>query len=235
VTSFSTLEGQVRGVRRTTRIGLLCAGLLAASSLAVWGYREPLLVRIGQLLIHSDAPRHADLIYVLAGDFWGSRVLRGCELGARGYAGHVLFGGGLYAGQYEGDMSVQFAVEHGYARQLFLAVPLRASSTIEEAIELGPVFRHLGARSVILVTSDYHSQRVDLVFRLFVSGIRFYTVAAPDKVFDVNSWWKTENGRRVFFLECRKMLGTLLNRVELLGSRPRGGDSATRDRSGEQG
>jgi uncharacterized SAM-binding protein YcdF (DUF218 family) len=213
VTSFSTLEGQVRDVRRTTRIGLLCAGLLAASSLAVWAYREPLLVRIGQLLIHSDAPRHADLIYVLAGDFWGSRVLRGCELGARGYAGHVLFSGGLYAGQYEGDMSVQFAVERGYPRQLFLAVPLRASSTIDEAIELGPVFRRLGARSVILVTSDYHSQRAALVFRLFLPSIRFYSVPAPDKVFDANTWWKTESGRRVFFSECRKMLGTLLTKA----------------------
>ncbi|HEX4595936.1 MAG TPA: YdcF family protein, partial [Bryobacteraceae bacterium] len=129
---------------------------LLASLLAAWVFREPLLVSAGQFLIRSDAPDKADLIYVLAGDFWGSRVLAGSELGARGYAKQVVFSGGLYADDYEGDMSIRFAVEHGYPRPLFLAVPLQARSTIEEAVELRPIFERLRAKRVILVTSDYH-------------------------------------------------------------------------------
>ena len=196
----------------------LLPALLALALLAAWVFREPLLVSAGKLLIRSDTPQKADLIYVLAGDFWGSRVLAGSELGARGYANQVVFSGGLYADNYEGDMSIQFAVDHGYPRPLFLSVPLRAQSTIEEAIELRPIFERLRAKRVILVTSDYHSRRVGLVFSLFVPGVRFCIVSAPDKVFDVASWWKTENGRRVLFSEYSKMFGTLLARVRRLDS-----------------
>ena len=187
---------------------------LTGSLLALWVFREPLLVMLGEFLIRSETPQKADLIYVLAGDFWGSRVLVGSELGARGYAPHVLFSGGLYADAYEGDMSARFAVEHGYPEHLFLAVPLHARSTVEEAMELQPVFQRLHAKRVILVTTDFHSRRAALVFRLFVPGVQFYVVAAPDKVFDATTWWKTDSGRRLCFAEYSKMLGTLITRAE---------------------
>ena len=183
----------------------LLFGLLLA-----WLFREPLLVSAGKLLIRSDSPEKADLIYVLAGDFWGNRVLVGSQLGARGYAQRVLFSGGIYQGAYEGDMSVRFAVDHGYPQQLFLAAPLTAQSTIEEAIELRPIFQRLRAKSVLLVTSDFHSRRAALAFRLFIPGVHFLMVAAPDTVFDPNSWWKSPGGRRLVFSEYEKILGTFL-------------------------
>ncbi len=196
---------------KSTFIGCLLALFAAASVLALLVYLRPAL--LGQALVVSDPLERADLIYVLAGDFFGSRVLLGADLGARGYAPRVLLSGGRYGDQYEGDMAINFAVEHGYSRSLFCPVRLDATSTIDEARAMGPVFTRMGARKIILVTSNFHSRRVALVFRLFLPGLRFRVEAAPDLKFDPNSWWKTQPGRDLLLSEYKKLLGTLAMRA----------------------
>src|SRR5579864_7525844 len=116
---------------KNSLIRWLLAAAAAASLLALLIYLRPAL--LGQALVVSDPVEKADLIYVLAGDFFGSRVLLGAELGARGYARQVVLSGGRYGDQYEGDMAADFAVEHGYPRALFCPVQLDALSTIDEA------------------------------------------------------------------------------------------------------
>jgi uncharacterized SAM-binding protein YcdF (DUF218 family) len=196
---------------KNTFLGCLLAAFAAACVLALLVYLRPAL--LGQALVVSDPLEKADLIYVLAGDFFGSRVLLGADLGARGYAQRVLLSGGRYGDQYEGDMAVSFAVEHGYPRSLFCPVRLDAVSTIDEARAMGPIFSRMGARRIILVTSNFHSRRVGLVFRLFLPGFRFRVEAAPDLKFDPNSWWKTQPGRDLLLSEYKKLLGTLAVRA----------------------
>ena len=117
---------------------LVSASVLACVIvLIVW--RKQVLTGVGQSLVVSDPLEKADLIYVLAGDFFGSRVLLGAELGARGYAPRVLLSGGRYQNSYSGDLAVQFAIEHGYQPTLFSAVRMDAPSTMEEARSMGPV------------------------------------------------------------------------------------------------
>jgi uncharacterized SAM-binding protein YcdF (DUF218 family) len=192
--------------------------VLAASGAIVlmWVLRQPVLTSLGAFLVCSEPPQKADLIYVLAGDFLGNRVLVAAGLGAQGYARQVIVGGGPYQDSYQGELAIRFAVEHGYRRDLFVPVRLRARSTIEEAIELRPIFERLGVKRIILVTTNYHSRRAALVFHLFLPGFQFSTVAAPDKSFDTDSWWRTQKERRIFFLEYSKIVGTLLRRVKLV-------------------
>jgi uncharacterized SAM-binding protein YcdF (DUF218 family) len=192
----------------------LILGFAAGSLLGLWTFREQFLITLSRFVVCSDPPQKADLIYVLAGDFWGSRVLLGAELGARGYAQRVIYSGGAYQNSFQGDLAIRFAVQHGYSRRLFQSVRTTARSTIEEARELRPVFERLGAKRVLLVTAAHHSRRTDLAFRLFLPGIQFFTVAAPDRDFEVASWWKTEPGRRVFFSECWKIIATLMIRAK---------------------
>lgn len=184
--------------------------LLTGALLALVSLREQALTALGQALVRSDVPEKADLIYVLAGDFWGSRVLVGADLGARGYAKRVVLSGGQYQDKNSGDMAVDFAVQHGYTRCLFYSVHLNGPSTIDEAREIGPVFQRLGARRIILVTSNFHSRRAGLVFRLVLPAYNFQVVAAPETDFDPASWWKNEHARRLCFSEYQKIAGTLL-------------------------
>src|SRR6185503_17160025 len=105
--------------------------------------------------------------------------------------------------------AVRFAVSKGHPPDLFLTVRHHARSTIEEAIALEPELRRLGARRILLVTSNYHSRRAALVFRLFVPRVEFRTVAAQHRQLQPLSWWKSAQGRGIVFSEYSKMLGTL--------------------------
>lgn len=187
------------------KIGVMLAALLVFSV-----FHEPILAACGDLLVVSSTPQQSDLIVVLAGDFFGSRVLKGAELGSRGYAKHVLISGAPYRDTYECDLAVRFAVEKGYDPRLFLTAGHHAKSTIEEALALGAELRRLGAKHVTLVTSDYHSRRALLVFRLFLPDFQFHGVAAPTEHFQARSWWKQSESRALVFSEWSKIVGTVL-------------------------
>jgi uncharacterized SAM-binding protein YcdF (DUF218 family) len=194
--------------------GVLSATLLISLSclVALPSVRTAALIGLGRFLVLSEPLEQADLIYVLAGDFFGNRVLLGADLGARGYAKQVLLSGGPYNDKYESDMAVDFAVEHGYPRSLFCPVRLGVQSTIDEARAMGSVFDRMGAKRIILVTSSFHSRRAALVFRLFLPRFRFRMAAASVQEFDPGSWWKQQQSRHLFYSEYQKMLGTLLIR-----------------------
>ncbi len=105
--------------KRRSRL-LISAGLIALLlGLILLTFRHRVLVALGGSMAVSDPLEHADLIYVLAGDFWGSRVLLGAKLGAQGWAPQVILSGGRYMDRWASDMAVDFAVQHGYPRSLF--------------------------------------------------------------------------------------------------------------------
>jgi uncharacterized SAM-binding protein YcdF (DUF218 family) len=178
---------------------------------------QRVLSGLGRFLVVSDPLEHADLIYVLAGDFWGSRVLMGANLGSQGWAPKVIMSGGRYQDRYASDLAVDFAVEHGYPRSLFLPIRLEALSTIEEARSMGPIFHRLGAKRIILVTSNFHSRRAAQVFRTFLPEFSFRIEGVPDNAFDVHAWWQTPRERHLLYSEYEKIAGTLLARFNLVG------------------
>jgi uncharacterized SAM-binding protein YcdF (DUF218 family) len=178
-------------------------------------FRERVLAELGDSLVVSDPLEHADLIYVLAGDFWGSRVLLGANLGAKGWAPRVILSGGRYQDRSASDMAVDFAVEHGYPRSVFLPIRLEALSTIDEARAMGPIFHQLGAKRIILVTSNFHSRRAGQVFRLYLPDFDFRVEGSVDPAFDPHAWWKNPQERHLLFSEYQKMIGTLLVRFHL--------------------
>lgn len=191
---------------------LLVALLLILIPLA---FRQQVLAGLGESLVVSDPLEHADFIYVLAGDFWGSRVLLGASLGSQGWAPRVILSGGRYMDLYASDMSVDFAVAHGYRRSLFIPVRLEAQSTIDEARAMGPIFHRLGAKRIILVTSNFHSRRTAEVFRLFLPEFDFRVAGSADDDFDPHAWWKEPQERHLLFSEYEKMIGTFLVRFHL--------------------
>jgi uncharacterized SAM-binding protein YcdF (DUF218 family) len=206
---------------RKRRSGWLLRALLATLVLLLFIFlflREPVLIWLGQSLVVSDPLERADFIYVLAGDFWGSRVLLGANLGSKGWAPRVILTGGRYQDRYASDMAVDFAVEHGYSRSLFLPIRIEAPSTIDEARAMGPIFHRLGARRIILVTSNFHSRRAEQVFRAYLPEFDFRAEGSNDDVFDPQSWWKKPQDRRLLFSEYQKMIGTFLVRSHLANS-----------------
>jgi uncharacterized SAM-binding protein YcdF (DUF218 family) len=204
--------------RRKRRGRWLPPAVLAALLLVLVAFREHVLTGLGEFLVVSEPLEHADLVYVLAGDFWGSRVLLGANLGSQGWAPKVIVTGGRYMDSYASDLAVDFAVEHGHARALFVPIRLEALSTIAEARAMGPIFQRLGARRIILVTSNFHSRRAAEVFRLFLPEFEFRVEGSIDDAFDPHAWWKKKESRDLLFSEYEKMLGTFLVRFHLASS-----------------
>lgn len=179
---------------------------------------------LGSYLIHSEAPESADIILVLAGDFYGPRVLKAAELATQGYAPLVLISGTPYQSGMEGEYAISFLAKQGYPTRLFESFGHHARSTIEEAIALrGELARRHVAR-VILVTSSFHSRRSSIVFRLFCPGIQFISVPGPDPNYHPDGWWMDNHSRELFYSEWTKIAGSVLlayprDRIERLFAR----------------
>jgi uncharacterized SAM-binding protein YcdF (DUF218 family) len=164
---------------------------------------------LGAFLVSSQQPQSADLILVLAGDFYGPRAVKGADLALQGYAPLALMSGTPYQGRPDGELAIESLTQHGYPARLFQSFGHHARSTIEEAIALRPELARRGVKRVLLVTTAYHSRRAGIVFKLFCPGIRFIAIAAPD-AYRPDGWWKDPNSRKLFFEEWQKVLVTIL-------------------------
>lgn len=189
-----------------TRLGVVVA-LVAVLVLAhsVW------MGWMGSWLVKADAPFHADMIVTLGGDAYGYRILKAAELVKQGFASRVLVSGapGFYD-LHESDLSIPFAVRHGYPAEWFIAFPHEGHSTDEEARAVAPELRRRGVHRVILVTSDYHSRRALRTFHAAAPELEMRMVAVPDEFFKPDGWWRTREGRKTFFFEWSKTFASLV-------------------------
>jgi uncharacterized SAM-binding protein YcdF (DUF218 family) len=191
-------------VRRAGLVVLLL--LLLALSAPLW------LPAIGNALIRDDGPAKADAAVVLAGDQWGNRVVKGAELARDGYTPVVLVSGPEYYAMHESEAAIDFAVKRGFAASTLVGVPNSSLSTRDEAVAMVDALTRRCAHSFLLVTSDYHTARAARLYRGTLRQrapeIQMRVVAAPDKYFHRDSWWKSRQGLKVVFLEWSKTIAT---------------------------
>lgn len=173
--------------------------LLAAATHSWW------LAVLGRLLVRDEGPAHAQIAVVLAGDYYGNRVVRAAELVKQGYVPNVLVSGpGLIYGFDECDLEIPFAVKKGYPQSWFIRAPNQAHSTREEAAAILPELRRRGVHHFLLVTSDYHTARAARIYRAAGPDLDMRVVAARDEYFRADSWWHSREGRKIFLIEWMK-------------------------------
>jgi uncharacterized SAM-binding protein YcdF (DUF218 family) len=177
---------------------------LAAATHAWW------LAALGRLLVRDEGPAHADIAVVLAGDFYGNRILRAAELVKQGYVPHVLVSGpqGLY-GFYECDLAIPFAVQRGYPENWFIRSPNEALSTRDEAAAILADLRRRGVHRFLLVTSNFHTARAARIYHAAAPDLDMRVVAAPDKYFRADGWWHNREGRKIFVVEWMKTVANV--------------------------
>jgi uncharacterized SAM-binding protein YcdF (DUF218 family) len=169
------------------------------------------LTALAGYLVHSDAPVPADMIVVLAGDFAGSRIFTAGGLVRQGFASKALISGpsGVY-GFYESDLAIALAVRNGYPASYFVAFPNDSKSTASESEVVIAELRRLHVHKIDLVTSNFHTRRAARIFRSLAPDIEAHVVAAPDRYFTTNGWWKEREGRKTFLMEWMKTVGSWL-------------------------
>jgi uncharacterized SAM-binding protein YcdF (DUF218 family) len=177
---------------------------------------QTILAAFGNYLVCSHAPQPADLILVLAGNFYGPRVFKAAELGSHGYAPLVLISGTPYratpGGQArpEGEFAIAFLASQGYRVDKMESFGQHARSTIDEAFALRPELERRRVKRVLLVTSAYHSRRALIVFQWICPGIEFISVPAPDSEYHPDRWWTDASSRKLFSSEWSKIFGSFI-------------------------
>lgn len=176
--------------------------VLLALAILAWVFREPLMRGMGSFLIRTDPDRHVDVLYVLG----GAPFDRGNEASvvmARGLA-PIAYCTGSSVQQAdramglvitEADQTRAAAINAGTDPRKILPYPY-GTSTREEAAGILRHAQHLGADTIMVLSTDFHTRRVGNVFRkrFAGSGITVLVHPAPSSEYDPAHWWNTEQG-----------------------------------------
>jgi len=162
--------------------------------------------RAGSFLV-VDAPRPSDVILVLAGET-DRRPERALQLLAQGYGRRVVLDVPTNSKLYE-FTEIQLAQK--YVQDLPQAAsvsvcPIDGLSTKDESKDAEKCIAREGGKSVLIVTSDFHTRRALSVFRREIPGHEYSVAAATnDEQFGVR-WWTHRQWAKTFVDECLRLI-----------------------------
>lgn len=195
---------------RRRRGCLLPVLLVLAFSLTAWFLRTYIWTALASALVENDGPKNAQVIVVLGGDEYGTRILKAAELARAGYAPYILVSGPVSLLGHESDTTIEYARRAGFPASLFQPLPNDTDSTRSEARFIGAYLRAHGINKILLVTSNFHTRRAARLMRHENPGLQVNVVPAPDPNFTPDGWWKSRGGEKVFLLEWLKTVAAWL-------------------------
>lgn len=162
----------------------------------------------GRLLVVNQ-PQKSDAIVVLAGGR-DSRYYKGLQMLDQGY-GQVLFLDArtdfIHFGRTPAALGQQFIQSSAGAMVKKVSMcPITGDSTFEEAVHVGACLRPTGTRSVLLVTSDYHTRRALQILRHRLPQYQWSVAAAYDSYDFGLNWWQHREWAKTALLEWTKLL-----------------------------
>lgn len=190
--------------KRKIMIGIL---ILLAVVFAVF------LINAGKFLTVKEGIHKADAIIVLSGDR-GERVKKAADLFHQGYGKYfVISGGTIYNDVTAARLMKEHALKLGVPESAII-LEERADSTYENAHFTLQVLKNYPIHSAIVVSSNYHMNRVKMIFdRDFKnSEIKLYYAGAKDRYFNRTKWWKNNKSIMITISEYIKMAGYALGK-----------------------
>ena len=198
-------------------ISLVFLGTLCG---AVYFARYPLLRFAGESWIVEDSLQRSDAIIVLSDDnFYADRATRAAQVFRDGMAPLVVASGRrLRPRAGIAELMAHDLFERGVPKDKILPVEHDSDNTREEAETLAKVALQRKWKSVIVVTSNYHTRRARYIFqRVFPPGIVIRVTGARDGDFDPERWWEKRISVKKF---AREMAGMVVAVWELRSERP---------------
>jgi uncharacterized SAM-binding protein YcdF (DUF218 family) len=171
--------------------------------------RHPIFRFAGESWIIEDKLERADAIMVLSDDnFYADRATRAAQVYRQGLAPLVVASGRKlrpYAGIAE--LMEHDLVERGVPKDKIVRVVHEADSTRMEAQALAQVALQHKWRSLIVVTSNYHTLRARYIFEhVFPPESIIRVTGARDGDFDPGSWWERRISVKEFVRELAAMV-----------------------------
>jgi uncharacterized SAM-binding protein YcdF (DUF218 family) len=170
---------------------------------------------MGEFLVVSDPLQKADALAILSGDE-NERIAAGAQLFKQGYAGwFILTDMRLDIPDSQGVYSAEVkrkAVAQGVPAGRILITPGQVTTTEDEVVNLKEFTLARGFRSLIVVTSPYHTRRASLLLHqaFYGSGVRVIVRPAMNYNYQASAWWQNPKDRELTLLEYAKLLAHLL-------------------------
>jgi hypothetical protein len=149
-----------------------------------------LATKAGRWLVIDD-PQRSDAILVMAGET-NHRPVRALELLSQGYGSKLVLDVPARDRVYQWtvrELAERWVQSLPQAPQIVIC-PIHGLSTREEVREAGGCLRPLGAHSVLLVTSDFHTRRALSTLRRDFPDLRVSVAAVYDPTEFGFEWWK---------------------------------------------
>ena len=182
-----------------------------------FGY-EPLLRYSASLLMVNDVPQKSDAIVVLGGGEPG-RAWQAADLYRDKLAPYVVLT------QDEPTVDEEELRKHGielvdgrdnYFRVLrgfgvpeeqIVTVEAYADDTLSELTHIRQLSERRGWKSLIIITSNYHTRRARLTARFVLgSAISFAVVSSSHGGLNRDRWWRANGDVRTFLIEFEKLI-----------------------------
>jgi len=155
--------------------------------------RGPLLRFMAESWIIEDTLDKVDALIILGDDnFYADRVTRGAQLFREGRAPVIVASGRrLRPNAGIAELMEHDLVERGVPREKIVRFSHDGDSTLEEAQSLVRIVKERKWRSVIVVTSNFHTRRVRYIFQhVFPQDMDVRVASARDGDFDPEHWWE---------------------------------------------
>jgi uncharacterized SAM-binding protein YcdF (DUF218 family) len=155
--------------------------------------RRPILRFAAESWIVEDPLDKADALIVLGDDnFYADRATRGAQLFREGKAPVIVASGRrLRPNAGIAELMEHDLAERGVPRDKIVRFAHDTDSTLEEAQALARLIRESKWRSVIVVTSNFHTRRSRYIIRrVFPQGLVVRIASASDGDFDPEHWWE---------------------------------------------
>lgn len=147
----------------------------------------PIGMAIARDTLIIDKPTQCDVILVAAGDF-ALRSNRALQLASQGFGRKILVDEGADVLTY-GRTLAERRIEQTSTWPVPVTVcPVRIGSTFGESRECDFYLQKLGARRVLIVTSDFHTRRALATFQKTSPSISFSVASAPTD-YSSAPWW----------------------------------------------
>jgi hypothetical protein len=160
----------------------------------------------GRVLVVDD-PHPSDVILVLAGET-DRRPARALQLLAQGYGRRVVINVPVQSKIYE-FTQLQLAQEYVQSLPQSASVrvcPVEGLSTRDESHDAGKCLAREESKSVLIVTSDFHTRRALSIFRHELRGRNFSVAAARDGAQFGAPWWAHRQWAKTCFEEWLRLL-----------------------------
>jgi uncharacterized SAM-binding protein YcdF (DUF218 family) len=171
--------------------------------------RRPILSFLGEAWIVEDPIDRADALIVLGDDnIYADRATRAAELFREGKAPVVVASGRrLRPNAGIAELMEHDLIERGVPKDKIVRLTHDAGSTEEEAEALKKLVKERKWKSVIVVTSNYHTRRARFIFhKVFPQGVESRVASARDGDFDPQHWWEKRKSIKELTHEFAGML-----------------------------